>query len=100
MIDYWGQDVTAGTERQFNVVVINDTHDREEGSVRLKLLGDDKSITVQTQRFTIGALGRKMLSFKLALPPEAGQYALTATLVTAMQEAVQSVRDIPVVAGP
>jgi beta-galactosidase len=100
MIDYWGQDVTAGTERQFNVVVINDTHDREEGSVRLQLLRDDKPITVQTRLFTIGALGRKTLSFTLILPSEAGQYTLTATLVIAMQEAVQSVRDVPVVAGP
>jgi hypothetical protein len=100
MIDYWGQDVPAGTEQEFNVVIVNDSQDNEEGSVRLELLGEDRSMAFQTQMFTVTALGRRTLSFKLTLPAEPGEYELSATLITGMQEAVQSVRDLTAVAAP
>jgi len=100
MIDYWGQDITAGTEQEFDVVIINDSQGNEEGSVRLQLLRGDRPLAFQTQMFTVTALGRRTLSFKLTLPAEPGEYTLSATLITGMQEAVQSVRDAVVVAAP
>lgn len=100
MIDYWGQDLTAGTEQEFKVVVVNDSQDNEEGSVRLELLWNQRATAVQTQMFTLGALGRREMSFKLALPAEPGQYTLKAVLVAGLQDPVQSVRDVTVVAGP
>jgi len=100
MIDYWGQELTAGAEHEFNVVVINDSQDNETGSVRLELIRNDRATAVQTQMFTLAALGRRELSFKLALPAEVGRYTLKATLSAGLQAPVQSIRDVVVVAGP
>lgn len=100
MLDYWGRDLPAGAEHEFEVVVINDTQEETEIAVRLQLLKGDSTAAVQTKPCTLGTLGRKVLSFKLALPQEAGSYTLIATIERPEQEPVRSVRDVTIVADP
>jgi len=100
LLDYWGQELPAGTEQEFQVVVINDTHEKAEGTVRLQLLQGNSPVVTQTSPCAVGALRRKVLSFQLTLPSEAGPYTLIATIERPEQEPVQSVRDVTIVANP
>jgi len=100
MLDYWGQDLPAGSEQTFDVVVINDTHEKIEGTVRLQLLKDGAPVTVQTRSCDLDALDRAVMAFALTLPEAAGQYALSAVIERPEQEPVQSVRDVTLVASP
>jgi hypothetical protein len=100
MLDYWGQDLPAGAEHEFEVVVINDTYEKIEGAVRLQLLKGDSPVAVQTKPCAVGALGRTVMSFKLGLPAPAGPYTLSATIERSAQEPVRSVRDVTIVAAP
>ncbi len=97
MIDYWGQDVPAGSKYEFRVVVINDLGTDQQGTVRLRILKDGNVVAEQQKPCTVDTLGQKTLLFNPTLPSEPGLYLLSAELMTAGKDPVTSVRDLVVV---
>jgi beta-galactosidase len=100
MLDYWGQDLPAGKEQEFKVVVINDLYENWRGRVRLRLLRNDDAITIRYLPCTVPALGRETLSFRQPVPEEPGQYIVMAELMSAQGASVRSLRDARIVPAP
>lgn len=98
MLDYWGEDLPAGQEREIKVLVVNDLYSDWSGDVHLRLLKDGSPVAAQGQSCTIPALGSETLSFTGTIPSEPGEYILTAELTAAGHPPVRSVRDAKVVA--
>jgi hypothetical protein len=99
MLDYWGQDLPAGKEHEFKVVVINDLYRECRGQVRLRLLRNDDAITVWDMPCTVPALGSETLSFRQKVPSEPGEYVLMAELISGDETPVRSLRDAKIVAA-
>ena len=100
MLDYWGQDLPAGAERTFEIVVINDTYEQAECTLRLQLLQDGNPVVMQAQAVAIEPLGRTVVAITLSLPSQAGTYTLDAMLDRSGQVPVHSVRDVTLNANP
>jgi len=98
MLDYWGQDLPAGAEHEFKVVVINDRYEDWQGKVRLRLLREADAITVRYMPCTVSALGSQTLSFRQPVPSEPGEYTVMAELISGDEEPVRSIRDGRVIA--
>jgi hypothetical protein len=96
MLDYWGQDLPAGEEHAFKIVIINDLYEDWAGIVRLRLLRDGHVIANQDRPFVVEALGKRSVSFHQASPSQPGPYLLKAELLAAGQDVVRSVRDMTV----
>jgi beta-galactosidase len=100
MLDYWTQDLPAGKEQEFKVVVINDLYENRAGTAQFRFVQGDKIVASEDQPYTIAALGREVLSFKLSAPPSPGEYRLIAELQAEGHKPVRSVRDAKVVPAP
>jgi hypothetical protein len=98
MLDYWGDDLPAGQQSEFKVIVINDLYGDWKGEVHLRLMKDGSAVAAQGRACTVAALGSETLSFTQSIPSEPGEYILTAELTAAGQQPVRSVRDAKVVA--
>jgi hypothetical protein len=99
MIDYWGRPLPAREEHEFEIFVINDLHEQQEGRLRLHLAGDGGAGRSQEEvSYTVGPLGRETVSVKLPMPRRAGDYTLSAELTGAGHPTVRSVRDVKVAA--
>jgi hypothetical protein len=98
MLDYWGDDLAAGQQRELKVLVINDLYSDWKGEVHLRVMKDGSPVAAQGRSCTVAALGSETLSFTQAIPSEPGEYILTAELTAAGQQPVRSVRDAKVVA--
>jgi beta-galactosidase len=99
MLDYWGADLPAGIQHQFNVVVINDLYGDWNGEVHLRLMKNGSPVASQGRSCTVAGLGRETLSFTQSIPSVPGDYILTAELTAAGRRPVRSVRDARVIAG-
>ena len=100
MLDYWGQDLPAGQEHEFKVVVINDLYENWQGRVRLRLLRNNDAITIRYLPCTVAALGSETLSFRQGVPEEPGQYIVMAELMSGQEASVRSLRDAKIVPAP
>jgi hypothetical protein len=100
MLDYWGQDLRAGQEHEFKVVVINDLYEDWQGRVRLRLLRDNDAITIRYLPCTVAALGSQTLSFRQPVPEEPGDYVVMAELMSGQEASVRSLRDAKIVPAP
>jgi len=98
MIDYWGQELPAREGYEFRVSIINDLYERQEGRLRLRLAKDGETVRSREAPYAVGALDRKIVSFKLRMPRSAGTYLLSAELTGGERPTVRSVRDVKVVA--
>lgn len=96
MLDFWGEELTAGDKRRLPVAVINDLYEKWSGRVRLRLLRDDKTLGEWTQACEVAALGDARLAFDFAVPGEPGRYTLEAALVSKDSPDVRSLRDLAV----
>ncbi|MBM4025880.1 MAG: hypothetical protein FJ280_10815 [Planctomycetes bacterium] len=99
MLDYWGQDLPAGTEHEFKVVVINDLPSDWTGGVRLHWMKGTDAVAAQEHACTVPGLGRQTATFRLTVPPTPGDYTLVAE-VTAAGRPVRSLRDAKIVPAP
>lgn len=98
MLDYWGQDLTAGREVQIKAIAINDTYETWQGTLRLRLTKNGKTVVWREIPCTIEALGRRDLSGALAVPSEPGDYLVTGELIARGDKPIRSVRDAKVTA--
>jgi hypothetical protein len=96
MLDFWAEEVPAGSQRQVQVFVINDLDRPWQGAVRLRLLRGDQELATQAQSDKIAPFGQKILAFSAAWPKEPGDYALVAELSDAAGKPVRSLRDVKV----
>jgi len=97
-IDYWSQDLTAGQEQGFEVVVINDLHEDRRGRIQLRLMKDGLPVAMENKACTVPSLGSETLSFSLPVPSQPGDYVVVAELTVVGQKPVRSQRDARVVA--
>jgi beta-galactosidase len=99
MLDYWGQDLPAGQEHEFKVVVINDLYQDCKGTLRLRQMQGDKVVAARETPCSVAALGRETVSLTLPVPSAPGDYSVVAELRARGQEPIRSVRDGKVVAA-
>jgi hypothetical protein len=100
MINFWGDELVAGSERQFEVYVINDHRARWTGAVTLAIAhGGRETVVRQSKDCSVDGLGREILSFALTVPDETGEYQLVAELVTTDGDEILSLRDFKIVPG-
>jgi hypothetical protein len=100
MLDFWADELPAGTTRPMQVVAINDLDTAWTGQVRLRVMRDDHEVSALSQPFTIAPLGRSLVTFQAALPTEPGRYTLSAELVRGSDKPVRSRREVLVKARP
>jgi hypothetical protein len=96
MIDEWRSQLPAGKCQDVPVVVINDLYEDWSGKVRFRVLREGKTLAEQTRPCEVAALGQTRLSFSCAVPTQAGDYQLEATLLRSGAKPVRSLRDFKV----
>ena len=97
MINFWDDELVAGSERQFEVYVINDHHTRWTGAVSFGIARDgEETVLQQSSNCSVDALGRQILSFALTVPDQTGEYQFIAELVTADGDEIRSLRDFKI----
>jgi beta-galactosidase len=94
-INKWDDQFSPGAEIQVPVIVINDLYKDWKGNVSLRILRGDETISEQEKNCTISSLGQEILSFKVTVPENTGQYQLAAELFTEGMP-VRSLRDFNV----
>ena len=97
MIDFWDDELVAGSDKQFEVYVINDRHSKWTGPVSFGIARSGETVAQQSSNCSVDGLGREILSFALTVPDEAGEYQLVAELVTADGNEIRSVRDFKII---
>jgi hypothetical protein len=99
MIDFWAEQLEPGSQRKFEVVLINDLNELFKGPVRLAIERDRKTVAEKSKNCQIDAFGRIVQSFDMEIPKEEGQYQLVAELTWSDGTRVHSLRDFKVVDG-
>jgi len=97
MIDFWAEQLIAGSERKFDIVLINDLPRPYKGLVGLRIERAGRTITEQSRDCSIDRLGRTVLSFEQKIPKEAGEYQLIAEIDMTNGNKVRSLRDFKIV---
>lgn len=92
MIDIYEPAYKIGTDQAFPISLINDLPQDWEGSVRLRIIRDGKTVLENSQPCKVAAQGATKLDFTLLIP-EAGEYQLEAALIKGDDRPVCSVRD-------
>ncbi len=92
MLDFWAEEVPAGSMQEVKVYVINDTYDDWQGDVRLLLRRGDDSKLLEAEPAQVEPLGREILTFKFTVPAAPGDFTLIAEVETG-HEKVLSLRD-------
>jgi hypothetical protein len=94
MLDFWEEELGAGSKRTAKVAVINDRQQPWQGEVTLRLEGQEKPLSQADCK--VAPLGRQEVELSFEAPAKAGEYTLTAEL-TDGNETVQSLRDFKIV---
>lgn len=93
MLDYWGQDLTPGQTRKFEVVVLNDRYDPWEGPVALRLVRAGQTLAEKSVPVRVSPVGRAAAGIELSVPKEPGAYEFIAELSGPDGKPVRSVRE-------
>ncbi len=96
MIDAWAEEYPPGPGRAFPVVVVNDLYESWKGTVRFRLLRDDRPLAEETQPCEIPALGSRKLTFAIDIPDQPACYRVEAALLSPRAQPVCSLRDFDV----
>jgi len=96
MIDEWAEELPAGEKHDIPVIVINDLYTDWKGTVRFRIIRDERTISEQSEKCEAAALGEKHLTFAATVPIELGKYQFVAELVQPGAESVRSLRDFEV----
>ena len=98
MIDFWAEQLDAGSQQKFEIVLINDLPAFFKGPVRLAIERDGKTVVEKSKDCQIDTFGRMVLAFEMEIPKEEGQYQLVAELTLRDGTKVRSLRDFKVLA--
>jgi hypothetical protein len=99
MLDFWDEEISVGTEHRLKVFVINDLHKKWTGTVRLRIVRGNNTISEQTRDCTVSPLGREILTFEQEFPQQAGEYKIIGELVKVDGAVVRSLRDFKIVSA-
>jgi beta-galactosidase len=98
MIDFWAEQLDAGSQQKFEIVLINDLPVFFKGPVRLAIERNGKMVTEKSESCRINGFGRIVLDFDMEIPKEEGQYQLVAELTRRDGTHVRSLRNFKVLA--
>jgi beta-galactosidase len=93
------RDVALGKTASVSVIVVNDLYGPWKGTVRLRLLREQKTLWEQEQPAAVDALGTTTVSFTTTWPAEAGDYELVGELLVSDKQTIKSRRRVRV-SGP
>jgi len=93
MIDFWAEQLEAGSQQKFEIVLINDLPVPFKGPVRLAIERDGKTIAEKITDCQIDGLDRSIVAFDMEIPKEEGQYQLVAELTLRDGTKIRSLRD-------
>jgi hypothetical protein len=96
MLDFWADELPAGAERTFPVVVINDLEREWQGEVRLRVLQGEECLSTRIVSGRVPGYGRAILTISQSIPAAPGDYTLAAELTGDSHQPVRSVRDFRV----
>lgn len=97
MIDYWGQELPAGSRKKFGVVIINDLDMHWARTITLEIVRDGQILTSDKQTPSLKPYGKATVSFEFDLPEKKGIYQLVGSLRRTDGTIVRSVRDMVIV---
>jgi hypothetical protein len=97
MLDFWADEVLAGSRPSLKICVINDLEADWKGMVRLRVLKGHRWVSTQEAGCEVKGFGRKTLSLSHAMPDSPGRYTLAAELESPDGKTVRSLRDVTVV---
>jgi hypothetical protein len=100
MLNVWDETMSAGSERDLEVIAINDLEQSWEGSIRLTMIGGASPSMDLEEPCEIPGFGRLSVKFSVAIPSEPGEYTIVAELVRGQDSRVRSLRDVRVVVSP
>ena len=96
MLDFWAEELPAGAERPFKVVVINDLEREWRGDVRLRVLQGETCLSTRTVSSRVPGYGRATLTIPQRMPMAPGEYTLVAELTGDSHQPIRSVRNFKV----
>jgi hypothetical protein len=96
MLDFWAEQLPAGSHRDFGVYVINDLERNWTGDVRLRILRGKQTISVQPRKCSVAPLGREIITISQTMPVEPGEYTIVAELTDKSGKTIRSLRDVKV----
>jgi hypothetical protein len=96
MIDFWAEQLDAGSQQKFEVVLINDLHTLYKGTIRIAIERGGETVAEKMTNCQINGLDRSVLTFDMKIPKEEGQYQLIAELTGSDGTQVRSLRDFKV----
>ena len=99
MIDFWAEQLDAGSQQKFEIVLINDLPMLFKGPVRLAIERDEKTIAEKITNCQVDGFGGAVVVFEMEIPDEEGQYQLVAELILRDGSKVRSLRDFKIVAS-
>jgi beta-galactosidase len=99
MLDFWDEEIESGAESRFKVFVINDLYEKWSGTVRLRIVHGNDTISEQTRDCTVSPVGREILTIEQEFPQQAGEYTIIGELVKADGSVVSSLRDFKIVSA-
>jgi len=98
MLDFWAETVTAGTEQNVKIYVINDLEPEWKGELRLLLLKGTDCVSARVANCQVKGFGREIVTIAQTMPASAGDYTLVAELTDSRGSSVRSLRDFKIVA--
>jgi beta-galactosidase len=93
MLDFWAEEVPAGSTQDVEVYVVNDTYDDWQGDVRLVLQKGEAGKLLETHPVKVKSLGREILTLKFPVPTTPSDCTLIAELDAVDGKKVRSLRD-------
>ena len=96
MLDFWAEEVSAGSAQEVKIYAINDTYEGWKGDVRLLLKQGDDMKLLEAEPVEVKSLGREILTLKFTVPAELADYTLIAELDSVANKKVRSLRDFHV----
>ncbi len=96
MIDFFSEQLTAGTTLSIPVITINDLNREWNGPVTLRIRSGKRSCFDVTKSCRVEPQGKAKLVFNLTVPSEPGAYTIEAELLGHDGQPVRSVRDVRV----
>jgi beta-galactosidase len=99
MVNFWAEQLDAGSKQKFEVVLINDLSVISKGPVRLIIERNGTTVAEKSESCQIDGFGRIVMPFEMGIPKVEGQYQLVAELTQPDGTRIRSLRDFKVVTG-
>jgi hypothetical protein len=96
MLDFWADEVPAGSSQATKIYVVNDLPELWEGQISFRILQAERTVDMQKVSARVPQLGREIFDIRITMPAQAGAYTLVAELTDGQGRTVRSWRDVSV----